>query len=166
MKVVKELKEAVNKAAARKALELYKEILKLTKMSPGDIEEIAEEHISYLWEYAKFDPELDKKLEDKYMPEPKEVKPGGSNPYTRWFDSIILNGLFFDIKDLEAAVKFLKALPEDERKDYYLVLEVVKNTDVVLEDEYAIGNGAHDPQDYDEAYFRIESQQVRAVLEN
>lgn len=165
MKVVKELKEAVNKAAARKALELYKEILKLTKMSPGDIEEVAEENISYLWEYAKFDPELDKKLEDKYMPESKEVKPGGSNPYTRWFENIILNGLFFDIKDLEAAVKYLKTMPEEERDGHYLVLEVVKNTEVVLEDEYAIGNSAHNPQDYDEEYFKIVSQQVRATLE-
>lgn len=165
MKVVKELKEAVNKAAARKALELYKEVQKLTELTRGDMESQAEDFIDYLWEYARLEPDVDKNL-DKYLPSPKEVMPGGSNPWSRWLETIILNGLFYDVKDLEAAVKFLKALPEDERKDYYLVLEVVKNTDVVLEDEYAIGNGAHDPQDYDEAYFRIESQQVRAVLEN
>ena len=164
MKIVESLKRSVNEANNRKALELYKEILKLTKMSPGDIEEVAEEDISYLWEYAKFDPDIYKNL-DKYMPRPKEVKPGGSNPYTRWFENIILNGLFFDIKDLEAAVKYLKTMPEEERDGHYLVLEVVKNTEVVLEDEYAIGNGAHDPQDYDEEYFKIVSQQVRATLE-
>lgn len=164
MKIVESLKRSVNEANNRKALELYKEILKLTKMSPGDIEEVAEENIDYLWEYAKFDPDIDKNL-DKYMPRPKEVKPGGSNPYTRWFENIILNGLFFDIKDLEAAARYLKTMPEEERDGHYLVLEVVKNTEVVLEDEYAIGNGAHDPQDYDEEYFKIVSQQVRATLE-
>lgn len=165
MKIVENLKRSVNEANNRKALELYKEVLKLTKMTPGDAESQAEDYIDYLWEYAKFDPELDKKLADKYMPEPKEVKPGGSNPYTRWFENIILNGLFFDIKDLEAAVKYLKTMPEEERDGHYLVLEVVKNTEVVLEDEYAIGNGAHDPQGYDEEYFKIVSQQVRATLE-
>lgn len=143
VKITEGLKAQLNEGNGQKALQLYRQALRLFGWSQREIEQQARLTIQGLWKHLKSSPQS--KEWKSYFPDFNDN--GFEDDYSERLETMIYNGLIYDIKAFEALVKEMdEEYGQEYLEDYCgFAFEPVKNTETVYEEGFFIA----DPDDPD-----------------
>ena len=161
-KITESVKQAVNESNGQKAVQLYRKAMRVTGWSDRKIESEARAIIRFLWKEAKF---ASKNKEDiERFPDYNDADLELDSYYER-LETMLLNGLVKDIKNLEAVVKQMEEeiYEEDFENGFFIGFSPIKNTEVSYVEGFFLAD-QDDPDNIKGSYIDILGPQVKLSI--
>lgn len=161
VKITEGLKAKLNEGNGQRALQLYRKALRLFGWSQREIEQQARLTIQGLWKHLKSTPQS--KEWKSYFPDFNDN--GFEDDYSERLETMIYNGLIYDIKAFEALVK---EMDEEYGQEYLedfcgFAFEPVKNAETVYHEGFFIAD-PDDPDNVDGHYLDIVGPKVKVSV--